>query len=145
MMAFHSWQQNQSVLLISARWGSRSWSCMWVLPSRGWTGHWLFTWHVQERKAGRVPRRLEEERSECHGTRATLWGMTPRISRGRQRCLQGKDGHQFTQANKTECAGFKASLGWKRSRGTWEFKYQSLWTWQHVDLHTAFAAWGIWK
>lgn len=51
-----------------------------------------------------------------------VWGMTPRISSGRQRCLRGKDGHQFTRAKKTECAGFKASLGWKRSRGTWEFK-----------------------
>lgn len=47
-------------------------------------------------------------------------GTTPRISSGRQCCLRGKDGHQFTRAKKTECASFKASPGWKRSWGTWD-------------------------
>lgn len=65
-----------------------------------------------------------------HGEYPEGWGRRGTSVMGVElRCVwgtRGKDGHQFTRAKKTECAGFKASLGWKRSRGTWEFKSQSL-------------------
>lgn len=48
-----------------------------------------------------------------HGEYPEGWGGEERVMGIELRCvwgMRGKDGHQFTRAKKTECAGFKASL-----------------------------------